>query len=178
MNNRIYAIVGIILLYVLAWNFTFKKTGQKYQELKSLKNKKQLLETSFSKYSVAENTIESMESTYNLFFKNDYSNEYIFNKVLTYCNTLDNVQVVSAPEVHESTTENILISTNIIELKGDYFELVEVLKTIENSNQFGILTNLIFYNKTNFSTNREELYLKLSLQVFKEINSTTKNQTK
>jgi hypothetical protein len=173
MNNQVTHIlksyllyfIGLILLYVLAWNLVLRKTIDKYQYYTITSKKNNALEMTNADVQLMDNeAVDDRDGSG--FINKDISNEYIFNNLLAYCNLVKTIDLVSAPNIHEATVDDVRILTNIIELRGEYFDLMDVVKMIESTNEYGLLTNLQFYKKSATSTTDDELYLRLTLQVF------------
>lgn len=159
-------VTGVLILYLLSWNLVIKKTYEKCKYLKSnlIKNDTLITVDPNFKFTDEKSVNENKDKN---FIKDEISPEYIFNKFLNYCNTVKNIELVSAPNVHESSIGQVAIFTNLIELKGEYYDLLKLIEMIESNNDYGFLSSIKYYRKQVSGNNTEELYVKLTLQVFK-----------
>lgn len=159
----VLSIAGIIFLFFLAWFGTIRHTVNKYRELQS--NQVALL--NFDKLIENSKIIENQSVLVNKMFS--ASNELTISEISKVCSRLNHVQLMSFPDAHTFRTDDFIIKTYSVQLKGDYFELLNFIKIIETDQKYGFLISLSFENRMNNKLKQEDLYLNILLQTYLDI---------
>lgn len=147
----------------MAWFGTLRKTYTKFEEIQKDKQVLDNIETTKASFDDLEYQAMLIDT---IFKKNKELNIKYISQI---CSGFKNVQLISFPDAHSFESNGFLIKTYVIELKGDYFELLELTKTIESNPNYGFLISLSFENKMNYKLKRDELYLRLFLQKYADL---------
>ena len=162
-KNRLLA-VGLIILALMAYQFSFKKTLELGTSINKLELDKAQLENANGRIQYLQQQNAYLDSILQL---SDMSTEVSFDQILLQkLNKIseDNkVQISSYDQPHIYTLEGGTIQTYTIEVKGDFRNLMLFSSSLEKQ-RLGKFSSVAFEKKKNFKTRRNQLSCKITLQ--------------
>ena len=156
--------LGLLVLLILAYQFSFKKTFELAGEIRTLSKQKLELDNAISKLDLLEQENKYLDS---VLTQNDLkANQSFGQNLLEKVNALKekyNLQIVSIIEPHKFEKDGTTIETYVIEVKGDFRDLMLFSSSLEQL-RLGTFVSVDFNKKQNYKTRRKQLVTKIVLQ--------------
>ena len=162
-KNRIL-LIGLVILLLASYQFSFKKTFELSSELKTLKKDKETLDNAGGKLNLLQQQNRYLDSV--LTSKDLLADQSFQQNLLQKVNGLreeHKLKIVSLEEPHEFKKDGGLIQTYVIEVKGDFRNLMLFSSSLEQL-RLGTFLSVDFFKKQNYKTRRKELICKIVLQ--------------
>jgi hypothetical protein len=156
-QKNIALVIGFLLLLIVSYVFSIKKTLELKSRLVSLEKDKELLSN-------------ASERIYKLQQENKYLDAVLQKKELTIDNSFqqlllskinkfknkNSIEVIAFNQPHKVTKNNTSLQTYSFEVKGSFNALLQLTNFIERQ-QLGELISVNFEKKRNYRKNKEEL---------------------
>jgi len=164
--NVLLVLVTVFVLLVI-YNYNVKPTLGLYRECETMRN-------DLKKIDNAETKLEQLKSIYkkvnavagNSKLNNDEIRQVILAKTNSY---VKNAFVYSIKEPHVFETNNAQVVTHLLELEGDFKELVKVVNDLENGFKEAKLASIKLFSLVDNRTKKIKLYGLLYFQNYKKI---------
>ncbi|WP_378185619.1 hypothetical protein ACE939_10955 [Aquimarina sp. W85] len=165
-NKIILLILGLLLAYVLAYQFAISNTVALYTDNKMLNNDLQLAQESNVKYTTLKKKEQELNS---ILTTNNIDEHAIQNSLLKTLNYISkdikfNIQKFEEPHSHQDTETKEVTTTYNFTLEGDYSSLIQVVYLLEQSYSFGNIAHINFTKIKDYRTNKSSLHCKILLQ--------------
>jgi len=162
-KNRIL-LAGIVILFLTAYQFSFKKTFELGDRISQLTTKKIQLENASGKLQFLQQQNVYLDSILrsNNVSANQSFEQNLLQKV-TQLKELHKVKILSLDQPHEYNTNGATVQSYTIEVKGDYRNLMLFSSNLEKQ-RLGTFSSVDFTKKLNVKTRRKELVCKIILQ--------------
>ncbi len=162
-KNRFLA-AGFIILFLVAYQFSFKKTFELGDRINTLMVSKTQLENANERIRVLQQQNIQLNA---ILESNDVSAERSFEQILFQklikLGEEYKVKITSFDRPHEYISEETIIQSYTIEAKGDFRDLMLFSSSLEKQ-RLGKFSSVHFIKKKNFKTRRNELLCKITLQ--------------
>jgi len=162
-KNRLLA-VGLIVLSLIAYWFSFKKTFDLGTSIEQLKLDKAQLENASGRIQYLQQQNAYLDS---ILQSNDVSVDASFDQTLfqkiNKISEENKVQISSYDQPHIYNLEAATIQTYTIEVKGDFRNLMLFSNSLEKQ-RLGKFSSVTFEKKKNFKTRKDELSCRIILQ--------------
>lgn len=167
-QKNIALVVGLLILLLIAYQFSIKKTFELKRQARELRKEKELLS-------------DASQRILNLQQENRYLDEILKKKEISIENSFQqtllqklntfqksiSINIISFNEPHRIEQNNTIVNTYSFEIKGSFNALLQLLNTLE-SQQLGQLISVDFEKKKNYRSNREELIGKFFIQKLRQ----------
>lgn len=104
--------------------------------------------------------------------EDSFNENFIQHEILEFLSKkakINKVEVVLLDVPHYYKEKDYLLVSNAFTLKGDYNHLIKTVHEVEKELKKAKLNSVNFYKKKNYSTRKDELFVKLLFQNFKRI---------
>ena len=168
-KNKTFVLLGMFLLLLfVSYNRKIKPVFLQNKELSEMKAK--LLNS--SNVEVEINQLNTEVKYYDLIIGNgkkdlESINQEIISIVSNYCDS-SKVRLIGLPNVHSFKESSFNVHTHVIELEGEYFELLKLANIFQNKGEGINLTSVNFFTKKDLRTRKTKLYAKLFIQNFEK----------
>ncbi|WP_459212527.1 hypothetical protein [Aquimarina rhabdastrellae] len=165
-RKNIMLVVGLVLLFIIAYQFSFSKTFNLQSEISKL-------EAQGKSYRSAPKQLAKLKQQEKQFdeilTKNNVRGNSLQNNILKVLNTLSeihNYKIIEFKEPHQYTEEatNKITTTYDFTIEGGYKGIIETLYALEQQYSFGNVVNIDFNRKKNYRTNKKYLQCTILLQ--------------
>ncbi len=157
-------IAGIIVLTVLIYNLSIKRTLDQSSFCSDLESNLATVENIPNQIVQLNNQIEQLD---NIFGKDTINNNdhrsVLINKCSDYCKK-NNIRLIQINEPIIEIQDDLTIETNIIQFSSSFKKLLTLLNELENSNIPGNLSSISFKKHIDRRSKRESLQMKIYLQ--------------
>lgn len=153
-------LIGIILLFLFAYQFSFKRTIElidTYQSGLSTMSKAANAPEKIANYKSQINLLEASLKTTN------YDRETLFDAIHLFC-VDKNLSLSNFLPEQKKTQGELELITSPIEVSGGYFEIVQLAYFIEQEEKLGHIASIDFEKKKNLKTKKEKLIASIYLQ--------------
>jgi hypothetical protein len=162
-KNRVL-FIGLIILFLVAYQFSFKKTFELRASVEKLTADKLQLENAGGKLRSLQQQNRYLDS---ILDSNNVSADQSFRQNLLQkvdeLRDQHKVKIVSLEKPHEFKGNAATTESYTIEVKGDFRNLMLFSSNLEKQ-RLGKLSSVDFTKKTNYKTRRKELFCRIILQ--------------
>jgi len=155
---------GFIIMLLIAYQFSFKKTAAIKTNLNKLKNDKALLSNANEQIACLQGKNKYLDS---ILKSNDVSTNQSFEQNLfqkiTRLSKGHKTEIVSFEKPHIYVADGANLLTFTIEMKGSFRDLMLFSSNLEKQ-QLGKISSTSFIKKKNYRTRRNELFCTTLLQ--------------
>lgn len=163
-KKNIGLIVGFLLMLLLSYQFSIKKTFELKDKIEKLSKDKELLSNAEVKINRLQFQNQSLDSVLQ---SNDVSVDQSFEQNLvqkiTKLKKLHKIELISYEKPHSFESEGAKMLSYSIEVKGDFRQLMLFTSALEKQ-RLGEFSSVGIEKKKNYRTGRNELFCKLVLQ--------------
>ena len=168
-NKIIFLLIGLLLAYVLAYQFAIRNTVEIYKEINRLEKDMQLAQNSTMQYT----TLKKKEQGLNtILAKNNIDEHAIQNSLLKTLNSISknlkfSILKFEEPHSYRDTETKEMTTTYNFTLEGDYTTLIQVIHLLEQNYSFGNIAHVEFTKIKKYRTRKSSLNCTLLLQKIK-----------
>jgi len=163
-NKQFLLLVILVLSFYLSISKVILPTYRMYRDYNKLKN----ISTDVSlntKIKLLSKKISILKKIIRLNKDDGYFQQEILAFASHQVNEL-NINIISIKQENEFEINNIKIVSNFLIVQGNYFSLEKLLYIFEKKFNYSKLTNVKFYIKKDYNSQKNKLYAKLLFQNF------------
>lgn len=161
-------IIGFVLLVMACYKKTYKHMFAAKKELSNVEQKLLNIDNSYNKLYALKNDIQNLD---NIIGGHSINAEDAQQELLDYISKTNiEVNIISIEDVHLFSDDEFLVYSNQITLEGSYTNLIKLLYETEKNFKNSRVISSEFYSKKNYSTNKQNLFLKIILQNYEKAN--------
>ncbi len=165
-NKNILLVVGLLLMFFIAYRFGYSKTFSLRSEVTKLETQKLAYQSAPAQLAALTNKEKQLDE---ILQKNNVEGSSLQNNILTTLNTLSNLsefKIIAFEEPHIFTDEasQKTATTYNFTIQGNYKSLINVVYALEQKYSFGNLIHVDFEKKKNFRTRKSYLQCRVLLQ--------------
>ncbi|RDI06672.1 general secretion pathway protein [Flavobacterium sp. AG291] len=163
-KNKIL-LAGLVVGFYICYAFAISKTLHYYNHFKE---QEQLLSQDFNNPQMLQKLVQkdrqlnTVLSQYNFNSNDSFQNQLL--KMLTRSSRDNNLRIIDFQEPHTITQNEVVTTSYIFSLEGNYNSMLLLLNDIENNPSWGIIKHTDFVKKKNYKTNSDYLTLEVILQ--------------
>jgi hypothetical protein len=165
-----FLIAGILLLFIISYQFSIKKTVLLYQDCKEMQSKLKLIDEAPESINQIKNEIAQVDG---MISSNDSSGtnfrELLLEKAGNFC-LENNISIKEFPASVEENKNDYIIETNIIALEGSFQNLLKFTYNIEQKYKVGKVASVNFSSKYDIVAKKNKLTEKIYVQNIKKKN--------
>jgi hypothetical protein len=163
-QKNIALLLGFLILFILAYFFSIKKTVDLKKSLSILEQEQELLANASSRiFNLQQENryLDSILKQKELSVENSFQ-QTLLQKINNFSKTVS-TEIIAFDEPHSFISNDTKIETYTIEIKANYNNLLKLVNYLEQQ-QLGKIVSLNLEKKKNYRRNREELTVKISIQ--------------
>ncbi|PQJ76535.1 hypothetical protein [Polaribacter glomeratus] len=169
-QKNIGLVAGFLILLLISYQFSIKKTLELKDSASELKKEKEMLSNASQRIFDLQQENKYLDS---ILQKKEISIENSFQQTLLQkLNSFQKivpVEIISFNEPHTFEENNTILKTYSFEIKGEFSSLIKLMNTLERQ-QLGKLISVDFEKKRNYRKNKEELIGNFYLQKLEQKN--------
>lgn len=165
-NKNILLFAGLLVLFVIAYRYSFSKTFAVRSEVRILETEKEIKQSTPAQLITLANKEKELDK---ILVKNNVEGSSVQNNILKILNDLSEVhkfKIIAFEEPHvfndEATQKNA--TTYNFTIEGEYKSIITVIYKLEQQYSFGNVINVNFEKKKNYKTRKEYLQCNILLQ--------------
>jgi alpha-N-acetylglucosamine transferase len=163
-KKLLYASLIILLIIIVSYQFSFKKTIILYNEYNLMQEEKSRSQNLPQKITKLQNELDNISGT--IESSNNGSNNkrnQIINRVSNYCDSNSIIISELTPSIiREENT--FTIETNIIKIEGSFINLLKLLNVLEQEKSLGKVISVKFATYLNRKTRKKKLFSEIYIQ--------------
>lgn len=159
-QRNLLLIVGTILLGFIAYQFSFSKTLQAANQHEQLSQKLIEAKSASSTIQRLEQQLAKMNGNVN---SEGYHPDKLFQVISQFC-VKNDLKVLDFPEATKVTNGNYEVITHVLEVSGNYANIVELAYLVEQERKMGRISSLNFITEKNIQTKSKILKGKFYIQ--------------
>lgn len=162
-NRLLMVLLGSIIILLLAWNGAIKKTIAAYNLMSELKSSINSMEQNLLKKRQMKSEIDQLNSILGIGVKKKKT-EAVFEELVSLCKTIENIQIVNFPDIHQIEINGYKVTTIFATFEGRYTDLLSLVYKLERNKETGRLVSIDFKKNTDIKKRKEYLNLTILLQ--------------
>jgi hypothetical protein len=151
--------LGVVLLLLIAYWFSFRKTIHAYQANKDLTNKVEQIQN--ANYNIQQ--LEQQLSKTKIQKEIPFNQTVLFEKTSQFCKS-NQLDILTFEEPKIVTTDNYKVTTNYMEIKGSFKSITELIYELEQELKLGRIAAVQYELDYNRKTKKDFLVGKIHLQ--------------
>jgi len=163
-QKNIGLIVGFLILLMISYQFSIKRTLELKERAVKLNNEKEMLSNASERiFSLQQENkhLDAILQKKEISIENSYQ-QTLLQKLNSFQKIVP-VEIISFHEPHIFEENNTILKTYSFEIKGEFSSLIKLMNTLERQ-QLGKLISVDFEKKKNYRRNKEELIGNFYLQ--------------
>lgn len=152
-----------LVIMIIAWEATFRKTILAYREVTQLRDGLKTVEQMIAEKQRIEAEIEIINAVLGI-RDNSLLSEQLFEELERLSDKYDHIRIVNFPDIHHTETNSYSVKTMSVSFEGDFHEILRLVYDMEQNEKIGKLVSVSIKKEKDFKRNNDFLRLTIFLQ--------------
>lgn len=158
--------IGVVLVFVLAYQFAIKNTFQEKQRLNELQKEQQLVNNIPKQIQNLSDTKKKYQEVYSNFRKGrSFDDNSLINRINEFKNDAT-IEIVEFTEPLFYEDKGIKYINYKFTVSGSFNDLINLIYTIEHVERYGLILHIDMYKKKLPKSKEEKLYCEIVLKSY------------